>query len=352
MPRRYRCKKCGVEHAPPTGKHCRNEVHTAEQDEEPKDDIAQVLHAIKDLKTQVGSQMAAMETRMSRVELRGSDTDGIEIQEGDAVDSDEQESESEQSVGEEQMNPQMLRKDFKLMARAAQRLAELGREDLDEEDQSRWPRQRDRGKKSGSTLVASDLVRDRIDWPHMHVKRVTNGRRKNVEYTDMKVEEFVFGFIKMIRAPRNKMDSETMIDILLMLMQDTIDFSWKNALNFYEMLGLDVENGDVAWSDNAAITSMRMTYSRTVFPDKKEAKEGKETSRPQPRAAPAGMRCCAPYQTRSCENTRDHHPFTHACSYCHRKSAILARHAEDDCFKKIASEPKNVQKREPNSSLT
>ena len=78
---------------------------------------------------------------------------------------------------------------------------ELGREDMDDDDMYRWPRQRDRGRKSGSTLVASDLVRDRIDWPHMHVKRVIGGRRKNVEYTDLRIEEFVHGFLVMLASP-------------------------------------------------------------------------------------------------------------------------------------------------------
>ena len=352
MPRRYKCKKCGVEHAPPTGKHCRNEMQPAEQAVEANVDIAQVLQAVKDLKTHMTTEIGVMNKRMSKIELGKSDTDSTDMPENVEEESDDSESESEQREEEEQMNPQSLRKDFKLMARAAQRLAELGREDLDEDEQSRWPRQRDRGKKSGSIMVASDLVQDRIDWPHMHVKRVSNGRKKNVEYADLKVEEFVYGFILMARAPRNKMNFNTMIDILVMLMQDTIDFSWRNALNFYEMLGQDVENGDIEWDDTAAVTFMRMTYSRTVFPEKKEGKDNKEANKAQTKTAPAGMRCCAPFQTKSCENNRDHHPFTHACSYCHRNSAIIARHAEEDCFKKMAAEPKNVKKRESASSLT
>ena len=139
-----------------------------------------------------------------------------------------------------------------------------------------------------------------------------------------------------------------MLRILDMLMQDAMDFSWENARNFYEQLGLDVENGDIRWGDSEAVNLMRMTYSRTVFPEKKEEKQA---SKNQQKSAPAGMKCCAAYQTRSCENSRDHTPFTHACSYCFKNSSILARHAEQDCFKKNAAESKNGKKREPPSSL-
>ena len=50
-----------------------------------------------------------------------------------------------------------------------------------------------------------------------------------------------------------------------------------------------------------------MTYARTAYPKKKEQKE---TPKNQLRSAPTGMKCCAAFQTRACEHTRDHHPHT------------------------------------------
>ena len=153
----------------------------------------------------------------------------------------------------------------------------------------------------------------------MHVRRVVNGKRQNLTYSELRMEEFVFGFIAMLKSPRNKKDKNTMIDLLQILMQDAMDYSWGNALGFYESIGLEVEHGMLKWNNNARITDLPMTYSRAVFPENKEAKETKEVkegARPTPKQAPPGMRCCAAFQKRSCEQPRDHQPFTHACSYC------------------------------------
>ena len=64
-----------------------------------------------------------------------------------------------------------------------------------------------------------------------------------------------------------------------MIMQDTMDYSWKNASNFYETLGKEVEKGTMTWHDADTIRDYRMTYSRALFPEKKEAIQG---ARPPP----------------------------------------------------------------------
>ena len=125
-------------------------------------------------------------------------------------------------------------------------------------------------------------------------------------------------------------------------------FSWENARNFYERVGLDVEKGVLQWTDDEEIRELRMQYARTVFPAKRENKEG---PRPAPPSAPAGMKCCAPYQHKGCENARDHAPYTHACAYCHRTKTLMCRHPEDDCFRKANDAAKNVKPREKSYSL-
>ena len=102
-------------------------------------------------------------------------------------------------------------------------------------------------------MVGSEKVRKRIDWPHMHVKRLVAGRRRTVTYSELKVEEFILRFITMLQKPQNKMYVMTMIEILRMMMQDMIDFSWHNASNFYEMLGTDVEQGYIKWQDSEVV---------------------------------------------------------------------------------------------------
>ena len=224
--------------------------------------------------------------------------------------------------------PGSLRLNIQLMALAAGRIAQLRGDDREDEDELVLPRTKAQGKKSGSLLVATDNVKHTIDWPHMHVRRIVNGRRKNLNYSELRVEEFVFGFLTMLENPISKMDSSIMIPLLRMLMQDAMDYSWANALNFYDTLGVKVEHGALQWHDTELIREYIMTYSRAVFPEKKEEK--KEGGKTQPRQAPPGTRLCAAFQKHTCELNRDHATFTHACAYCWRTCNLLGKHPEND----------------------
>ena len=239
--------------------------------------------------------------------------------------------------------PASLRRNNEIMARAARRLARIRAIDEEYENDLEDNRSRLGGKKSGSLLVANEAVVERIDWPHLYVTRQAGGSRKGVAYADLRLEEFVFGFISMLESPQCKWDYRTMTRILRMLMQDTMDFSWSNALALYKMIGVDVENGVMDWSDKAMIQEMRFTHSRTVFPDKME---NKEASKPTPKAAPSDMRVCTPFQTQACPQERDHPPFTHACAYCHRTCASVCRHSEAVCIRRVSDAAKNGRKRE------
>ena len=61
-----------------------------------------------------------------------------------------------------------------------------------------------------------------------------------------------------------------------------VDYLWTNARDFYETLGLELEKGQLEWTDTNTIRDYRINNSRAVFP---ERKEGKEAGKPQPRQA-------------------------------------------------------------------
>ena len=288
----------------------------------------------------IRSQISGLTRRIQSVEKPAHNRDVSEDSEGAEVAADNQ---PQREETEEAASPSSLREDARLMRQAAERLARLQIDDSDQEDELPISSRRAQGKKSGSLMLASDTVKKRIDWPHMYVRRTVGGKRRSVAYADLRVEEFVYGFLCMLENPKCKMDSKRMMTILRDMMQDTIDFTWQNALGFYEMVGVDVEYGVLLWSDTDRIKEMRMTYARTTFPDKKENKEG---AKAQPKMAPAAMKCCAAYQKHACEHARDHLPFSHACSYCHRMFNTIARHPETDCFKRIAEEAKNAKRGE------
>ena len=129
------------------------------------------------------------------------------------------------------------------MQLAAQRIAQLGIDDDDPDERYTITKTKSNGKKSGSLRVAADVVQEAIDWPHLYITRVMDGARVGVPYKELRIQEFVYGFLEMLDNPKGKWDKEVMLNILKMLMQDAMDFPWGNARAFYELLGVDVENG-------------------------------------------------------------------------------------------------------------
>ena len=99
------------------------------------------------------------------------------------------------------ITPKSLRKNVQIMAQAAERLAEIAGEDSDSEDLPNLPRGRQKGKRSGSVLVATDIIEKRIDWPHLYIKRKVAGKSKGVAFEDMRMEEFVYGLVLMLKLP-------------------------------------------------------------------------------------------------------------------------------------------------------
>ena len=338
MPREYRCRKCGIVHPAPTGKHCRRE--NDDTPEAGNGTQEQILRAISDLQ----SQMQDMRTQMQD---NNTATGNNDTQENDSEMGEEEASETgstQPALGAEAATPDSLRHNIHLMAQAAGRIAQWKEDELDDQDTVDFTRPKTQGKKSGSLMVATDRIKHSIDWPHMHVRRMTNGKRRTLNYAELTPEEFVYGYLTMLINPRNGMDEKIMIPLLRIVMQDTVDYSWINARNFYETLGIEVEKGDMRWEDTETIREYRMTYSRAVFPETKDGKETKEATRPQPRTVPTGMKCCATFQKRTCEQNRDHAPFTHACAYCHRSASLMCRHPEDECIRKTTDASKNGKK--------
>ena len=327
------CRKCGEAHLPPTGKKCRR------QEEEEVEEEAAGPEDVWPLLRQMKKQMDSMQKSIDDGKKKR-----VNVVEEEELDSEEEEGELQAVGGTDVITPATLRSDVRAMERAASRIAQFRELDLDDDDEDTISRGRNNGKKSGSVMVASDNVKKRIDWPHMHVQRMVHGKRENVPYKELKIDEFVYGFLVMLKQPKGKWDKDVMLDILCILMQDSMDFSWDNARSFYENLGLDVESGTKKWQDSGAIMDKRLIQSRTVYPKKEEEKEAKKNN--NKKTTNGNLRCCALYQRRACEQNRDHHPFSHACAYCAKSTGMAYRHPEEDCFRKSIEDAKNSKKRE------
>ena len=196
MPRTYKCKRCGIVHPPPTGKHCQRAT-TGEMEETPTDILTQVLGTLADMKI----QMAEMDKRIGTGESDPAPTeaedDDSELEELEQINV----SDCATATGNEVATPDSLRRNLQLMAQAAGRIAQFRVEGYDDDDNVGLPRTKAQGRKAGALLVATDRIRNIIDWPHMHVGRMVNGKMKPLEYSELRVEEFVFGFLTMLNNP-------------------------------------------------------------------------------------------------------------------------------------------------------
>ena len=348
MPRQYTCRKCGVPHAPPTGKKCNRREEALDENVamaaatpatqllvEP-DAIATLTELMLDIRAKVEN----IDERVKTVET-GKEKDAPAPEEGAGIAASALEVRQER---EEVPTVADLRNDMRAMQKAVERMSQLSIKDSDDEDKTTTSRTKKNGKKSGSTMLATQIVDERIDWPQLYVVRTVAGNRTPVPYKELRIEEFVYGFLMMIDSPKCKWDRDVMLEILKMLMQDTMDFAWENARAFYEMVGVDVEYGLKKWDDTEAIMKARLLHSRTVLPEKKENKETKKPA--GNKLAGQGTKCCAPYQQRSCEQSRDHLPFVHACAYCAKATGVLYKHPETDCYRKTFDKTKNGEKGE------
>ena len=342
MPRNYKCRSCGIVHEPPTGKNCRHRDNSPEpQTAEQADNLLPLLRDISD-------RMEAMERKFEDMpRARINETSTPERAQPAAITAPVI-SIADSEIHNEPASPETLRMDSRLMQDAARRLRQLELAQQGEDDLRALGSTKAAGKRSGSVMTVTDKVVKSVDWPHMHVRRMAAGKLKGVRFNELKVEEFVFGFLNMIEMPGNDMDFRRMLNILRDLMQDAMEFSWPNARRFYETVGLQVEWGTLKWTDEERINHLRFTYARTNFPARKD---DNDAAKPSLLPAPPGTKCCVPYQRHACEQDKDHAPFVHACAYCLKTKSAICRHPENDCYRKTNDAAKNGKAREPSSPL-
>ena len=253
-----------------TSKACQRAANAQhdEQAGEPNAAMMEILTAIQGQVSEVKGQMSKMDGRMKQMEGDKHEEARIaEEQEVQIVQGNERQADNGGAKG--LATPSSVRSNIRLIARVTERLNRMSMSDLEGDEDNNIPRNRVQGKKSGSLMLASDVVRKQSDWPHLHVKRMVNSRRRPLAYADLKVEEFAYGFIEMLNPMTSKLDYMCMIEILKIVLQDAIDFTWSNVLGFYKVVGLEVEYGSLTWEEVERINKMTV-YSRTIFPVNRE----------------------------------------------------------------------------------
>ena len=138
MPRIYKCRKCGQQHGPPTGKQCTNDRDLGTDN--PVQDLLPVLMEIKSnmgsMEEYMANRIGSMEERMASMESRdrAESEQGEQEQDSDGSDEGETVADEEGATGGSDITPKMLRKDIRAMRKAAGRLAKFQDTDSEDED--------------------------------------------------------------------------------------------------------------------------------------------------------------------------------------------------------------------------
>ena len=228
----------------------------------------------------------------------------------------------------------ILKQNTYVMRQAANRLAELGIQEICDEDLT--PQNSgtsSKGRKSGAVSVLTDKVKVVTDWPHYHVSRGVN--LVPCSFDELSQDEFMLGYTRMVLDEKSTFDVHNSMVLLGDLCEDIVDFSWINVKAFYKSVALEVEYGKLKWSDTEAIQKRRNKAYRAVKVNVKPVAEPKYVKQ-----MPNGGVCCALFQTNACDKKFDHGNFVHACAFCWKNKNMLYKHNETQCFSK-AKEPKN-----------
>ena len=286
----------------------------------PTDEMLSMLRNIQ-------QQMTGLQERVATVEAKQTD------REEEQISSSPPESLHDTDGPEVTATPESVRANTAAMADVAAKLAAWGlAEDVGDLSNAATPPWRPRPKRSGTVSKGTDVIKNVIDWPHYHIRKGPN--RTPPEFAQLSAEEFVLGYLRMLKAPDSKFDNARMLEILLEVMEDAVDFGWDRARSFYGMVGLGVEHNEMGWADKQELLKMRLTHSRTVLPA--------QSTKPDKPTSKAPIKACAAYQVGTCDQLADHTPYRHVCEYCLRVRNFSFHHPESECRTKRNNQPKNA----------
>ena len=185
------CSSCHSSHEKPTGKRC---WRTETQAEHPHDtgtaDNGEVISLLRTMQ----QQMTGLQERMNSMEARQT--------EGESEQAQVNPPQTTHTIGDQQMTatPDSLRANTGAVSDVAAKLAAWGFSEEDTDASMSTAQQwRPRAKRPGKVTKGTDVIKKIIDWPHYHVRKGPN--RVPPEYAQLTAEEFILGFVRMLRTP-------------------------------------------------------------------------------------------------------------------------------------------------------
>ena len=141
----------------PTGKGCQKAA-TAMYEEQAGDQSQAVMSVLMGLQKQMAEMQVQFQQMRAEKDNVEESEQGSEVEEREAT-------QEETDEGATAATPNSVRNDIRLIAKAAERLNRLSVDELEEEEGQDINSSRTRGKKSGSVMLASDIVKNRSIGP-------------------------------------------------------------------------------------------------------------------------------------------------------------------------------------------
>ncbi len=185
-----------------------------------------------------------------------------------------------------------------------------------------------RGKKSGREKTVVDVIYHDIDWPHYFVQPKSN--QKAPRYDDLSLEEFVYGYLRIVAMEQDGDVKAAMLSHLEELMLDARQYSWPKARAFHGLIVQEMERGALTWLDTEQIQTHRHRRGYISSPvTRSQGNYSKPASDNPPR-----YEICNAYNSGSCPHEKPHDGLKHSCSYCFGKLKRLYKHPECECRRK------------------
>ena len=174
--------------------------------------------------------------------------------------------------------------------------------------------------RGGETEV---YVNKRIRWPQEFV--LAGSKKERVSYDSLSMGQWVVGFCRAIQEESNGKSKDSMLDYMILLLEDANDFSWQAAKASHAVLLCRMEQGEISdYTEVDKIDRIRRAHAQrhtTVANPASNTKKQSQKSMP-----------CQYYNNGSCSENRNM-VFKHICASCYKKLNKQFNHPESECRK-------------------
>jgi hypothetical protein len=349
------CKTCGEKHRSPTGKNCTRladlsddeyglNIDSTRSDKHQQDPIDQSVSHVGDFQKETMIAIEQMKLSMKELSQMVQGVKPRQAPEATAADSDHLSGHESSDAGNAMASAVSLQQNDNLQAKVNDRMTELSLIQHNKlPDTFAICSQTSKGKvlQSGRSRTTRDIVVRDVTWPHFHVHR--GHSRRPVNYEDLTLPEFAFGYVQTIVDQYEKAKSidtfMLQINYLRDVFRDCMDNPWEIVKNFNGIFFQYLEMDRIDWGDKEKIAYLRAMYvtgPRRPRPDQR----GPDPQRQQAQQGSAGngLGVCQDFARGECNSASPHDchgtSVRHICGYCMNMTGRAYDHTERNCIRK------------------